>query len=230
MPKKLDQPFECEFCGKAFRRENSVIIHACEQKRRFQQKNERGVQLGFMAYQRFYKLRQNVKKAPSYEDFCKSQFYLGFVKFGRHIKMTSALKPDKFIDYVIKSGKKLDKWCTDRVYEEYLHDMLRRENPNDTLERAFAVMIEWGDENNAPWKDYFRYAHPSKICMEIWRGRISPWVLYNCKSGVEFLSRANEDQLADIFPYIDPDFWMKKFDDYLVDTEFVKETLAEAGL
>lgn len=203
----------------------------CEPKRRKQQENERGVQLGFKAFQRFYKLKQNAKKAPSYDDFIESQFYIAFVKFGRYIKMISAKKPEKYIDYVINSGKKLDKWCSDALYEEYLLHMIQKENPNDTLQRAFAVMIEWGDENDAPWSDYFKYANTGLICKHIWRGDISPWIIYNSASGLELLeSRLNEEQVQYIFPIIDPDHWTKKFTNYISDVEFMKHTLKEAGL
>lgn len=222
--------FKCEFCGKEFRRESTLLSHACEQKRRHQQEKEIGVQFGYTAYKRFYEIAQNKKVAPSYDEFCKSQYYLAFVKFGRHIKMIRALKPERFIDWVIKNNKKLDKWCTDAIYEEYLHDTLRKENPNDTLQRAFEEMIMWGDESGAEWNHYFIYAPPNKVCQSIIKGCISPWIVYNSKTGQEFLGNLNEEQLGFIFDYIDPDYWTNRFNNYIADTEYMKETLKEAGL
>jgi len=222
--------FKCEFCGKSFRREKSLMAHACEQKRRHQQEKEIGVQFGYRAYKRFYEMTQNKKVPPSYDEFCKSQYYLAFVKFGRHIKMIRALKPERFIDWVIKENKKLDKWCTDKVYEDYLHDTIRKENPNDTLQRAFTEMIDWGDKEGAEWNHYFKYAAPNRVVQSIIRGSISPWVLYNCDSGLEFLGKLNEEQLGFIFEYIDPDYWTSRFGNYVADAEYIKDTLKEAGL
>jgi hypothetical protein len=54
--------------------------------------------------------------------------------------------------------------------------------------------------------------------------------VYNCASGIEFLEALREDQAAIIMPWIDPDFWQKKFQDYLADTEWVKDILEKAGL
>jgi hypothetical protein len=47
---------------------------------------------------------------------------------------------------------------------------------------------------------------------------------------VEFLDNLQEDQITMIMPYIDPDTWQKKFNDYIADTEWCKHILKEAGL
>ena len=55
--------------------------------------------------------------------------------------------------------------------------------------------------------------------------------IYNqCDSGIEFLSRLNEEQIAMVMPSIDPDYWQRKFVDYLADTEWVKMVLKAARL
>jgi hypothetical protein len=54
--------------------------------------------------------------------------------------------------------------------------------------------------------------------------------LFNCDTGVDFLSKVNQEQLALIYPYIDPDFWRKNFIKYNQETAIVKDALKEAGL
>ena len=44
------------------------------------------------------------------------------------------------------------------------------------------------------------------------------------------LDKLNPEQIEMIFPYIDPDFWKRKFVDFFADTEWVKHILKEAGL
>ena len=81
--------------------------------------------------------------------------------------------------------------------------------------------------------DYFRYGNTNRIVHHICSGRISAWVLFHCDSGIEFLDRlGNTDAgtLALILPYIDPEFWQKKFQDYLADSEWCKDILSKAGL
>jgi hypothetical protein len=47
---------------------------------------------------------------------------------------------------------------------------------------------------------------------------------------VDFLENLGEEQIQIILPWIDPEFWQRKFKDYLADTEWVKDILEKAGL
>jgi len=78
--------------------------------------------------------------------------------------------------------------------------------------------------------DYFRYGNSNRICHHIVTGRVSPWIIYNCSSGVEFLETLSEEQIGIIMTWIDPEYWQKKFADYVADTEWCKHVLKEAGL
>jgi hypothetical protein len=137
-----------------------------------------------------------------------------------------------FIDWVIKENKKLDQWTHEKVYLEYLHAYLKKEAVQDALERALIEMQEYADEIKtlANFNDYFRYGNSNRICHHIINGRVSPWIVFNCQSGVDFLSGLGEEQVAIILPWIDPDFWQRKFTDYVADTEWVKVILKEADL
>jgi len=224
--------FKCKYCDKEFRRESTLAAHLCENKRRWQQEKEIGVQFGLQAYLRFYEMTQGSAKLKSYEDFVKSPYYVAFVKFGRHMVSIRAVNPRMFIDWVIKENKKLDHWTHDKVYVEYLHQYMRKEAVQDALERALTEMQDYTDETKtlASFKDYFRYGNSNRICHHISNGRVSPWIVFNCVSGISFLETLSEEQLAIIMPWIDPEFWQRKFQDYLADTEWVKMILSEAGL
>ena len=132
-----DQPYNCIHCGKSFMKEKTLVAHMCEQKRRILQRDEKRVQAGFMAYDRFYQLTQNQGKPKSYEDFCSSSYYNAFVKFGSFINNVDPLYPDKFVDYIIKSGTKLDNWCSDKIYETYLKEIIKVEPVESAIQRLF---------------------------------------------------------------------------------------------
>jgi len=127
----------------------------------------------------------------------------------------------------------LDYWCKDSLYDEWLREYLRKENPQDALERGIKEMTEYAEshpELKNGYREYFKFGNTNRICQHIISGRISPWVLFLCKSGVECLERLDEHQLGMIMPYIDPDFWQKKFVDYVADAEWTKDILEKAGL
>jgi len=233
MTVELNNTYKCRYCEKSFRRESTLAAHLCEPKRRWQQEKETGVQLGLQAYLRFYEVTQGSAKLKSYADFVSSPYYNAFVKFGRYCQSIRCINFVNFLDWLLRNNKKIDYWCKDSMYEEWLPEYLKKEAVQDALERAITEMLNYAEDHpelKNGYADYFRYGNSNRICHHIVTGRISPWIVYNCKSGVAFLDGITEEQVVILLPWIDPDYWQRKFSDYLGDTEWVKDTLEKAGL
>jgi len=228
--KMEDSQCKCKFCGKAFRQEKTLAVHNCEKKRRHMQQNETGVQLGYQAYLKFYEMTQGSSQSKTYSHFAESPYYSAFVKFGQYLVSIRAVNTTAFITWIIKANKKLDHWTKDAIYDEWLYEYLRKEHPNDALDRTFAEMQRWADETGKPFNVFFTEGAPNKICNMIAYGRISPWIIFNSTGGVEFLSKLNEEQIALIYKNIDPEYWQRKFLDYVADVEFIKVVTAEANV
>jgi hypothetical protein len=220
---------QCQYCKKQFARETSIEVHMCEPKRRRLNKTERGVELGFQAYIRFYETMQGSAKLKTHDDFCESAYYKAFVKFGRYCVSTKTINPKQFMEWLLKHQKKIDRWASDQLYTEYLLDYLKVENVSDALSRAIEYSIDWSEKQSAPAHDCLRYGNSNALCYAIVTGRISPWVLYNSESGAKFLSELSTAQVSMIWPYIDSDLWQKKFQTYLADQEYARDILAKAG-
>lgn len=219
----------CQYCKKTFAKESTLAVHLCEPKRRRQQRGEKGVEIAFQSYIRFYEITQGSAKLKTYEDFCDSPYYSAFVKFGKYCANTKTINPRQFLEWLLKNNKKLDKWASDTFYTEYLIWYLTIENVNDALARAIEFGIDWAEKHEARDCDCLRYGSAHAMCYAITTGRISPWVIYNSESGQGFLSNITSDQVAMIWPYINSDVWQKKFSDYAADQEYAKEMLAKAG-
>lgn len=228
--KLAEQPFNCVHCSKSFMKEKTLVAHMCEQKRRALQKDEKRVQTGFMAFNRFFQLTQNAKKPKSYEDFCKTAYYNAFVKFGSFLNNVNPIYPEKFIDFVIKSGVKLDHWCRDELYEQYLYEMLKVEPVESAVQRTITTMMEWGDTSGAQWYHYFNYVNFNRAVHDIRNGKISAWVMLNCKSGKTMLANFNDEQLALVEPALDVPYWVKYFKSKPADVAMVKEICKESGI
>ena len=221
--------YTCQFCKKDFVKETSLTVHSCEPRRRRQERSERGVELGFQAYIKFYEMTQGSAKLKTYDDFCSSPYYKAFVKFGRYCVSIRAINPARFMEWVLKQNKKIDHWCSDTVYTEYLAFYLRVENVNDALARAMEFGIDWSEKTGNPPHDCLRYGGTNAMVYAVTAGRISPWIIFNSESGQHFLSELNQEQIAIVYPYIDVDHWQKRFQDYPADQEYAKEILKQAG-
>jgi hypothetical protein len=210
--------------------EKTLVAHMCERKRRALQETEKRVQAGFIAYNRFWQLTQNAKIPKTYDNFADSSYYNAFVKFGSFINNVNPLYPDRFVDYVIKSGAKLDHWCRDELYEKYLFEMLKIEPVESAVQRSITTMMEWGDTHNSPFPHYFKYVSLSKAVHDIKNGHISPWVILNCTSGQAMVRNMSDEQLNMIAPTSDVPYWLRKFKEVPADTALVKEICKEVGI
>ena len=231
MTKESSLSYKCRYCEKEFRKESTLSAHLCEQKRRWQQEKETGVQFGLRAYLQFYETTQGSARLKSYEDFVNSPYYNAFVRYGRHLVAIRVINSTSFTTWLLNNNKKLDFWCKDSFYEEWLLEYLKRESPQDALERALREMEDYaGNSDIADFSHYFMYGNVNRVCYHITTGRVSPWILYNCDTGIDFLNRLGEEHLAMVLAWIDPDYWSRKFKDYVADVEWCKHVLKAAGL
>jgi DNA-directed RNA polymerase subunit RPC12/RpoP len=222
--------YKCNYCDKEFTKEKTLSVHVCEQKRRHMSKTEKHVQLGLLAYNRFYEISQKNSAKKTFDDFASSPYYNAFVKFGSFLSNTAPIFPERFIDFVIKSGVKLDHWCRDELYDTYVSELIKIEPADGAIQRTVQTMMDWADDKEASWNHYFSYANLNRITHDIKEGKISPWVLLNCKAGKEMLQKMNDEQLEIVSPVIDPQFWMKRFKTLPADVELVKDIVKEAKI
>jgi hypothetical protein len=224
------KPYVCEYCNTGYVREKTLMVHVCEQKRRALQKNEKRVQLGYIAFNQFYKLSAGAKKDKTYQEFCKSQYYNAFVKFGSFVSNVKPLYPEKYINYVVSSGVKLDQWCREEMYETYAVELIKKEGVETAVERSVNTMFDWAEENNSIWNHYFNYVSANQAVWHIKDGKISPWVILNCKTGKDLLGKFSDEQLSMIYNILDPKHWAVRFKRHPKDVQLVKDVAKESNL
>jgi hypothetical protein len=226
-----EKPYLCEYCGTGFVKEKTLAAHMCEKKRRWLQKDEKRVRHGLYAFQRFYKLSSGSKTEKTYEDFVGSPYYNAFVKFGSFVSNVRPLYPERYIDYVVTSGVKLDHWCREEMYEKYALELILREDVTTALERSVMTMMEWAAENEpALWNHYFQHISLNRAVWHIKDGKVSPWLILNCRSGKEMLSKFNDEQLAMVYHVINPEHWALRFKRQKNDVQLVKDVAKESNL
>lgn len=225
-----DQKYVCQYCNHSFTKEKTLAVHVCEQKRRALAKTEKHVMIGYETYNQFYRINQNLSGTKTYEEFSKSSYYNAFVKFGSFVSNVNPLYPDKFINYIVTSGVKLDHWCREELYDSYVVELVKKESVETALERSINHMMIWADSFDAAWNDYFLYVSLSRATFDIKDGKISPWIILNCKNAKEMLKKFNDEQLSAISTIMDLPFWTTKFKQYPADVELVKQVVKESNL
>lgn len=230
--RKKQNNFEhvCEFCGKGFVRESSLVKHACNIKLRYMDSNLPKSRIGFMAFSYFYE-KSMKKKARTLDEFIRSRYYGDFLAFGKYVSNNNIMYPEKFIDFLIRSGVPLHKWTANSIYEAYLRDLAKKESFEDGSHRTILLMKQWADENDEHYYDFFRKISPVQFVNYVRNGRISPWVLYTAKSGLELLeNRLSEEQIGLIEEWIEPDYWARKLRVNKEDRKYYSKLFEEHGL
>ena len=221
--------FSCEFCNRSFQRETSIATHLCENKRRWQDKDQAGNRIGFQSWLEFYKKNTATKKARTYLDFTKSAYYLAFVKFGHYCVNVNVLNVNRYADWLLKNSVSIDNWCSDTTYTKFIIDHLKTEDPFDAIARSIETAITLAKSEGIQSHDYLRYGNRNKLCHVITTGKISPWMLYHSASGIEMIESLDEIHQKMIIDYINPEQWAIKFVRNADIVPQIKELLAAAG-
>lgn len=227
--KVINSVYGCEFCGRKFIKETTVTTHICEFKNRYLEKDRQGNRLGFQAWVEFCKKTVSYKKEQTYLDFVKNSYYTPFVKFGNYCIDIGAINVKRFLDYLLKNQIKIYAWCSDQLYTKFLIEYLREEHHMDAINRSIETMTLVAEQDKILPNDCLRYSNRNKICYLITKGKISPWMLYQSKSGVKFLESLDETQVKMIVDYINPELWAIKFLKNTEEVKQVKELLNTAG-
>jgi len=135
----------------------------------------------------------------------------------------------RFCDWLLKGNHKIDYWCTDANYTQFLIEFLKTEDAYDAVKRSIQYCMDLAPEYNLQYHDLLRFGNVYKICHAVTTGKISPWMLYQSSSGVEFLSKLDPTQEKIVLDYINPEHWAIKFlreADTVVD---IKKLLKDAG-
>ena len=221
---------KCKWCGKEFQSERTLSAHMCVKKRRWADRDMSHIRLGHRAFQMFYELNTSAKEPKSMEDFIMSQYYEAFVKYGRACQVNEWLQPERYTEWLIKNGVKLKQWTSDRQYDKFIKDYVRKEPGLKALERTIVYLSKWSDENDKAWQNYFTEVSPSRAVHDIRAAKVSPWVIYLSGTGNKLLERFNDEQVQMIDEMIDPPFWMKLFTTSKEEVKTIKQTCKDANI
>ena len=222
--------FSCEFCKRKFSRERTLVSHLCEYKQRWLHKDHPGNRLGFHSWMQFYeKNSMSRTKNKTYEEFIRSPYYTAFAKFGSYCVDVNIINVPAYTNWLLKENVKIDNWNTDSNYTKFLIYYLRNEDAFDAIHRSVETCINLGKDDNIQPNDVLRYSNPNKLCHVITTGKISPWLLFQSESGVQFLKTLNQDHVTLILDYINPEQWTIKFNRESELARQIKDTLRQAG-
>lgn len=216
---------KCEYCGKQFKLERTLAAHMCEQKRRWLQKDAQEVRIGLKMFNDWYRIAMGSSGQKDYRTFMKSQYYGAFVRFGLYILEARVFAPERYLEWLIKNQKPVDRWCKDSIYNEYLAEQSKRETAERALERFVIHADKWSERTGHHWSEYWRAAKPYTVVNDIKMGKISPWVFLGYSEAKNRLDDMPIEMLNEIADTIDLGYWQRKMEVNRPQVAWIEEIL-----
>ena len=204
----------------------------CQQKHRWNTKDEVPSRLAYEAYCVFHKTCMpggiHKDKQPLTK-FISSPEYNGFYTFGKYLAdlKLPMNQQEEFIKFVMQQGVKIRDWCKSFVLEEFIKQYSLKEDPNRAVESVVLLAEEWSNETNRHWTEFFDQVSPSRATHFIITGRISPWIIYGTNAGQRMVDRLNERELELVVNHINVNTWkhkLKKYPASLNELEIIDNT------
>jgi hypothetical protein len=186
--------------------------------------------IAYSAFNTFYRQTQYITKDKTYEEFCSSPFYKGFVKYGSFVHNVAPLYPKNYLNYLITNGIKLDEWSNESTYTKYVVSLIKTETVETALERSIQTMLAWGTNHSTQWNQYLTHASPSRVTYDIKDGKISPWLVLNSRNGISLIKKLDDTMLNELRDILDIPFWQYTFQHRPLDTKLAKEIIQGASI
>lgn len=226
--------FKCRFCDKEFKRENTVITHACVKRDRYNDRESRLMREAYKLYMMFMEAHHLAMKKTEEPlmQFIKSRYFNDFYDFAEYILANDILNKERFIKEILTSGKTVYEWKSHKVYEEWVIKCIREEHPRRGIERSINALVEWGNVTDNDWCTFFENVSTERAILWIETGKISPWLLYVAEpeSGNKLLNRFSDSELGYLIKFIDPTYFkilQLRYNDEVME---IRQLLTEAGL
>jgi hypothetical protein len=213
-----------------FSSEKTLSSHMCVKKKRYSDKDTNSATLGLRVYQTYMRKTTNSKHDKTVDDFIESRYYNSFVRFGRYFHELKPIHGDKFIDFIIREGIRLDDWEKPEVFHHFILEILAKETADAAITRSINTMVNWAEATGNAYTDYFIKATTDDITEAIYSGRISPWMVYLCPSADRVHSSMPNSSVTKIAPIINPEVWAGILLGNQKDTAYFKEILVANGL
>lgn len=235
LPKAIDlnRPHFCSWCQKSFAKETTLVSHSCEPRRRSESQYNPDVKLGYASYLLFNSStapKNSSLKPKTYQEFCSSRHYTEFVRFGNWLIEQQVQEVETYVKWLLKQKIQFAQWSDVILYNNFLGELLQDETPEMGLQRSLRTVQKWTEEQGESIQNFWKKVNSNQATLWIIQGKISPWMLYNCNSAVEFLERCNIEQLSLIQTIAPVKKWKVRLLRHKQEADLIKSVLTEAGM
>jgi hypothetical protein len=152
------------------------------------------------------------------------------VRFGNWLIEQQVQEVETYVKWLLKQKIQFAQWSDVILYNNFLGELLQDETPEMGLQRSLRTVQKWTEEQGESIQNFWKKVNSNQATLWIIQGKISPWMLYNCNSAVEFLERCNIEQLSLIQTIAPVKKWKVRLLRHKQEADLIKSVLTEAGM
>lgn len=232
MSKKPDG-FQCDHCGKLYKREKAFMEHECEPMRRAKILRSNTGHIAFDYYQKW--LRTKRRANVNIKTFGDSKYFNQFVKFARWVKRMKLHDVGSYLNFMNMKDFPPHMWIDHTVYTQYLAFIDKKWGAEDHATESIKFLVKFGGrlaeelEEKVETADLASYALKemtiNEISTFIINRKLSPWVLLNSPVFRRKFMNASKDQKNAIEGAVDLTYWKAKMKNNADDNDYILDVV-----
>lgn len=223
--------YKCKYCLRDFVRENTLITHSCEIKRRAMEKDNKQNRIAYSSWLLWLTyIMSKSKKNKSYDDFISNRYFTGFMKLAKFIIDLNMDEGKTYVEYISMKSLPMSAWTKDSTYESFIKEKVKKEPVERAIERSILNMKIWAERTGYEYTDYFSKVNTPDAVQDIRMGRISPWCTFATDQGSKLIDRLEPMQIQSLIEYIEPKSWRAKIIRQRQDSKWVQDIFNKAEI
>ena len=228
--------FQCDHCGKSYKREKAFMAHRCDQMERAEILR---TNVGMQAFDYYKKWLASKRKAKvNINTFGTSKYFNQFIKFTKWLRKTKLHDVKGYMNFMIMKDFPPYMWTSYEVYQQYLEFVDKLWGPEEHINQTIKFLRKFGaqviddldDKPENPIKFALEELDIVHIAKLITNRHLSIWVLLNSTVFRTKYSKASPEKRKAIERSVDMEYWMAKMANDVDGNDWVKEVVERFDL
>lgn len=184
--------WECKFCFRCFKRENSFLKHNCKQKVRFELLKMKIGQQAYIYYK--YWIKKNHGANFEQDLFLKSSFFKSFVDFVSFVKTQQISDPFDYMKFMSEKKIRPSLWTDKTFYLLYIDKSLKNGDAEKQIKITVKTISKLCNKYSCEPNEIFSKMNPNTVLLLFENNLLFTWILLYSKSFKEMLSGCDEEK------------------------------------
>jgi len=221
----MAEEFECNHCGRVFKRKKPFENHTCKEIIRLREMETTEGKLAFRAWNAFNKHHLHRPEGDQAK-FLEDRTYKFFLTLGKSAAELQIHDRERYVDWVVYNVPDPKTWSKPQTYTAWLKHLDQIETPEKALLRSLTFL----NEINQNFANFGEIGlSPGRLHQYVRFGQLSPWFLFLSTVAQKSSSKWSEEQWKLLEERVPREVWAVRLHTHREDAKFLSEALSKHG-